>query len=130
MVIGFKKRFVQPIMNGTKIHTLRLDPHDRWQPGKTMHMATGVRTKQYHNFKTDKCIGYERITMEMFPAFTLYIGNIAFPNYLIEQFAVNDGFESIEDMYRWFYSEYPKERFIYLKLIHWTDFWYSDILQQ
>jgi DNA modification methylase len=50
MVIGFKPRFVQPILNGTKIHTLREDVLNRWQPGRVMHMAIGVRTTNYYQF--------------------------------------------------------------------------------
>lgn len=35
--------------------TLRDDPNDRWQPGKTIHFATGVRTKEYECFAMGKC---------------------------------------------------------------------------
>lgn len=47
MILGFKPQFVQPIIDRTKIHTIREDKHNRWVPGKVIHMATGVRTKSY-----------------------------------------------------------------------------------
>ena len=53
MVIGFNKQFPDKITEGTKKHTIREDKHDRWNAGMIMHMATGVRTKNYKCFKVD-----------------------------------------------------------------------------
>lgn len=63
MVIGFKEQFVYKILNGTKIHTIREDKHDRWRPGMTMHMATGVRTKNYKQFHEDNCTSVQEISI-------------------------------------------------------------------
>jgi hypothetical protein len=55
MILGFKPQFKEPILKGTKIHTLRDDEQERWRVGMTIHFATGVRTKYYNCFKQDKC---------------------------------------------------------------------------
>jgi hypothetical protein len=34
MILGFKPCFVAPILAGTKIHTIRDDPHNRWKAGR------------------------------------------------------------------------------------------------
>lgn len=50
MILSFKPQFRQKILDGTKIHTIRDDPNDRWQAGKIIHAATGVMTKNYDCF--------------------------------------------------------------------------------
>lgn len=59
MVLGFKKHFVEPILKGTKIHSIRAG--ERWKPEMKIHMATGVRTKNYHCFKEAICKGVQKI---------------------------------------------------------------------
>lgn len=61
MVIGFKKQFVPKIKSGKKIHTIRRDEHNRWKVGRSIQMATGVRTKHYKQFHTAKCISIQKI---------------------------------------------------------------------
>jgi len=121
MVIGFKTQFVQPILDGTKIHTIREDAHNRWQTGKTMHMATGVRTKQYKQFNKAVCTGKQSIAM--------YYDDAPFPIISIDGqkpidydtlllLAKNDGFKSVEDFIAWFSTSYVGW------IIHYTDFRY------
>lgn len=45
MLLGFKKRFVDPILIGTKVHTLRNKRKKTPKVGETLHMYTGLRTK-------------------------------------------------------------------------------------
>ncbi len=35
--------------------TIRDDPNNRWQAGRKIHFATGVRTKNYHCFAMGEC---------------------------------------------------------------------------
>jgi len=56
MVLAFKKRFVEPIKKGVKIHTIREDKTNRWKSGMKVHAATGVRTKNYNCFFESVCI--------------------------------------------------------------------------
>lgn len=50
MILSFKPQFIQKILDGTKLHTLRTGKR-RWKVGDTIHFATGVRTKNYQEFK-------------------------------------------------------------------------------
>lgn len=47
MILSFKEQFIPKILDGTKIHTIREDKKNRWEAGKKIHFATGVRTKNY-----------------------------------------------------------------------------------
>ncbi|HEY5509050.1 MAG TPA: hypothetical protein VIK29_10280, partial [Paludibacter sp.] len=67
MVIGFNKQFPDKITAGTKKHTIREDVHNRWHAGMTMHMAIGVRTKNYNCFKLDTCKSTQKITIIHYP---------------------------------------------------------------
>jgi len=78
MVLGFEQQFVEPILSGTKIHTIREDKHNRWKPGRSIQMATGVRTKNYNQFNEDECVSVQEIKI-------LY-------------------FDGDPDIYRWTYS--------------------------
>lgn len=39
MILPFKKRFVEPIMDGSKIHTIRRDSNNRWYRGRKVHFC-------------------------------------------------------------------------------------------
>lgn len=122
MIIGFKKQFKDPILNGTKIHTIRKDECNRWSIGKLMHQATGVRTKKYHCFAKKQCTGTQRIKIDT----SAYYMN----DYFVEidgrklkfeetqKLAWNDGFINLIDFYQWFSNGYSG------KIIHWTNLRY------
>lgn len=123
MVLTFQKRFVELILSGVKIHTLRADPKGRWQPGKLMHMATGTRTKHYNCFKETRCASLQTVQV-------IYVGPAdALPRLFIDGihktdplfldlFAIRDGFEGYRDMCQWFKGDFDG------KIIHWTSFRY------
>ena len=127
MILGFKQQFVQPILDGTKIHSLRQDPHNRWHAGREMQLATGVRTKNYNCFKEDICISVQEIYM----IYSNYLLEILINDKYLEYsgkvlLAKNDGFNSFEDFESWFAPEvgyYSNEPYS-MKIIHWTDFKY------
>lgn len=132
MIIGFKEQFRAPILNGTKIHTIREDKHDRWKPGKVIHMSTGVRTKWYNCFKKDMCRNIQKIRIvHWHNTVHVYIDDWffgeAFHNKLydiqtyspnLKKLARNDGFDSVSDFFKWFNHDFEG------KIIHWTDFEY------
>lgn len=129
MILGFKPQFVQPIMDGTKIHTLRFDFNHRWKEGVKMHMATGVRTKQYNCFKQDVCNGVQEVWMEVEKGKRDLRLEINWRDLTDEekvQFAKNDGFDSWEFFLDWFYPIVKDglDGNLIFKIIHWTDFRY------
>lgn len=121
MVLSYKKQFVQKILDGTKIHTIREDPTDRWHKGRKIHSATGVRSKNYNCFYEDECVSTQKFEIKYDDdgAHILVDGMYLDPEYgEPQELAWNDGFDSLEDFLKWFDSDFKG------KIIHWTDFKY------
>lgn len=127
MVLGFKKQFVEPIMMGTKIHTIRADEKDRWHPGMKMHQATGTRTKYYNCFNETTCVSTERIWMTLSHILEISVGD----RYLYlpdkELLARNDGFKDFKEFEDWWIPVLKENGDEYGgKIIHWTPFRYDQ----
>lgn len=118
MVIGFKPQFVEPILNGTKLHTIRQDKNHRWQKGIKMHMATGVRTKNYKCFAEKTCVDVGYINIDPINKkiqIASNKGSLTLLGYKgIETLAKNDSFNSVEDFWAWFNKPFTG------KLIYWV----------
>lgn len=116
----------------SKIHSIRSG--HRWRPGMIIHMATGVRTKNYHCFAKIKCVGVQNIVM-LFSS----DGNIRSINFedsgcfanspgLISKIAKNDGLTT-KQFNDWFFkssvfdANYGGHLFEG-QIIHWTNFKY------
>lgn len=117
MVLGFKKQFVDKILGGSKIHTIRRDQHNRWKTGNSIQFATGVRTKNYHCFKIGRCESYQIIQI-VYPGFTkfpqVFIDGFLISDITFDQLIKNDGFDNAEDFYKWFDKSFEGI------IIHWT----------
>lgn len=127
MVLAFKPQFVNPILEGKKLHTLRLDPKNRWAKDKSIQMATGIRTPNYSCFKNDVCKSVQILYFMYNPEskhLTISLeGGKPFTEIVKRELALNDGFENYEAFVEWFaplliYEPYFSQQF---KLIHWTD---------
>jgi hypothetical protein len=128
MILAFKPQFVEPILNGSKIHTIREDKSNRWAPGKQIHFATGVRTKDYNQFKLGDCRSYQRVRMsyDWGDIITISINGRELLPHEREVFAHNDGFENWQAFFDWFYPiiKATEDNYYKAKVIHWTDFRY------
>lgn len=126
MILPFKPQFQEPIITGTKIHTIRIDAHQRWYKGRVIQMATGVRTKNYNCFKEAICTGTQRIFMTY--AYNDIIEISIDDKYIYdrESLAKADGFESYKEFFDWFYPLIMKnkDQCFSGRIIHWTDFRY------
>lgn len=126
MILSFKKQFKQAILDGTKIHTIREDPADRWNDEQHIHYATGVRTKHYQCFKEGPCVSTQEVLMTYAynDLIEISVDDTELFGYQERlAFAKNDGFETWEAFFDWFYPlilRSPKEVYIG-KLIHFTD---------
>lgn len=140
MIISYKKQFPwgkptnfkQKILDGTKIHTMREDKLGRWKAGRHIHHAHGVRTKNYDCFLENDCVSDQKVRIERSkgnkdfvtisineePFYLRQGGIVVFDNGMIE-LAKNDGFDSVDDFFKWFDSDFSG------KIIHWTDFKYK-----
>lgn len=120
MVIGFKKQFIEPIMQGIKVHTIREDTHGRWKPGMIMHMATGVRTKQYKQFALKQCESVQDIEVKyrykgkVKRGVTVSIDGLEITSKVFFELCANDGFKNGVDFFIWFGNDFKG------KIIHWT----------
>lgn len=61
MLLGFKKRFIDPIKIGTKVHTLRNNSKRKPKIGEFLHMYSGLRTKYTeHISSSEKLISKQK----------------------------------------------------------------------
>ncbi len=122
MILSFKPQFKEPILTGTKIHTIRTDVPGRWKEGNQIHFATGVRTKEYECFKKGKCLSVQDIEIiRMSEELTDTIVKVDGRKLLLgELYALgfSDGFESLIAFLLWFKDGFKG------KIIHWTDLRY------
>jgi len=126
MVLGFKNQFVDAIKNGTKLHSIREDKHGRWNIGRTIHMATGVRTTLYNQFDTGMCISIQKIEIVWHECidpgegklFEVYVDGKVLNLAQLLQLSKNDGFKSLSHFKEWFNKDFIG------KIIHWTDLRY------
>lgn len=126
MILSFKKQFRDPILKGSKIHTIREDPKARWNAGRKIHMATGVRTKYYNCFLEQQCISVQAIQIHHHDyrdvggnyLIKVIVDGKELDDFQLEEIAENDGFKSLGDFFKWFNTDFQG------RIIHWTDFKY------
>jgi len=136
MVLGFKQKFpwgeptyfrekilagvgYGPIVSLPKIHTIRAG--NRWRAGDKIHMAYGVRTKNYEQF--NKGIpelafvkSVQKIEMWWDRSLYILIDGKYFED--METLSINDGFNDVMDFQKWFNKKFTGQ------IIHWTNFRY------
>lgn len=124
-----------------KIHTMRLDPHNRWKAGRKIEMVyRGAGYKIIDHFnkgipELEVCTGIQSIRIKHYDDGQVHISidnNIFFWGSLVHEkiatkdeylkninsLVKNDGFDSVEDFFRWFNKDWEG------KIIHFTDFRY------
>jgi hypothetical protein len=126
MILGFKPQFVEPILKGTKKHTIRKDEKNRWKVGRKIDMATGVRTKKYNKFAENTCTGIQTIEIKWWnptpdyphrsSSVQVFIDgrNISHNDKILDKLVKNDGFDTRKEFFDWFSENYTG------KIIHWT----------
>lgn len=149
MLLGFKKRFVEPIQIGTKVFTCRKKRKTEPKIGETLHMYTGLRTANCTRISNkEKLISTQEVVVNIIvrklkdnwkfkPT-----GNMEIKvdgRYLNieekEQFVKFDGFTSIEDFISYWCADMPEPERDYnpilplifrneLVMFHWTDLRY------
>lgn len=122
-----------------KLHTIRRDQHRRWKAGMDIHpkIWTGKprRSKTFQFAPIVKCTGVQEIEIKRIQtphhkiAIGVYIDDevlgYAFGQEGITQYdqplkmlAMNDGFDSVQDFFSWFDTDFKGV------VIHWTDLRY------
>lgn len=132
MLLGFKPQFQQPIITGTKIHTLRDKRKVTPKIGETLHMYTGLRTRKAKLIRKDLKL---KAVQEVYILLTwdLYLKRHYVSELLIDgrdctnalvEFFINDGFSTAYEYIA--FVNPPKGKNCYIKkdIFHWTDFKY------
>lgn len=106
-----------------KLHTIRAG--SRWKAGDILHMAYGVRTKNYQQFnkgipELERVKSVQKIEIIRDPYFgcIIQVDNRQLGMAEIVDLITNDGFESPDDFLKWFSKDFTGY------LIHWTDLKY------
>ena len=134
--------FAQKILKGIKKHSIRVDEKDRWRAAMKIQHAHGVRTKRYLMFHEGECKSIQKIKIiecdsttsdycyeliyktndKKIPYKNKYFKVLIDGNYqdwkTIVKLAHNDGFDSTDDFFRWFFNGFSG------KIIHFTDLKY------
>lgn len=124
MILGFKKQFVDSIIKGSKIHTIREDKSNRWKTGNVIHFATGTRTPRYKEFGRGECISTQEIKIiwteisSILTGFQVLVDGRNLKAKEIQKLASNDGFNNLFEFQDWFNKDFSG------KIIHWTNFKY------
>jgi hypothetical protein len=113
-----------------KLHTIRTDEKDRWETGVLIDFFINARQKNMFRFAPRiPVVSRQRIYMSY--AFNDVIEITIGKKYIAdfkekEQLAINDGFDSYEDFFNYFYPiiKSSKNEFYKGKIIHWTDLRY------
>lgn len=96
-----------------KIHTIRIDEHDRWKANNKIDFWINTRTKNMFRFAPIlKCRSIQNI---FFEGQDVYVDGKELSDKEVSELAQNDSFNSIDDFFKWFGADYTG------KIIHWTD---------
>lgn len=117
---NFQPRFVPKIVTGEKTHTIRAKRAHPDKPGNTMHLYTGLRTKNATLLLRVPCIRVEEIEIKDGLFFdenhaSITIDGIKLSRDEREAFARRDGFENMEDMIAFWRGRLPFNG----QVIHW-----------
>lgn len=92
---GFRPRFVEPILSGTKRQTIRGDRKRHARPFEEVQLYTGMRTKHCRLIARATCESITPITLSFVHRGSVQVdGN---PWYDLDNFAVLDGFRDWDD---------------------------------
>jgi hypothetical protein len=132
----FKEKILAPYTGEldrfrTKIHTIRKG--FRWKEGMAIHMATGIRTKNYQQFnrgisQLERCTGTQDIWIyardrrilvweKDHPEAPDNVTNGSWKELdpdTMQELALNDGFNSLQELFAWFFPIFGGQ------VVHWT----------
>jgi len=103
-----------------KIHTIRKDVHNRWVAGRDIHFVINPRSPNYFQFApVFKCVSVQAIKIRYSKTeITVLVDNKMISGPSVQQLAINDGFDSMNDFFAYFNKDFTG------KIIHWTDLTY------
>lgn len=105
-----------------KLHTIREDKNNRWKPGVMIDFFINTRTKDMFRFAPRiPVVSTQKIVIEYNPGKSypwVWVDERLLNRIKLINLVENDGFDSIEDFFEYFNTDYTG------KIIHWTDLKY------
>jgi uncharacterized protein YqfB (UPF0267 family) len=98
---SFKRRFVEPIVDGRKGGTIRADRRRHVRPGEEMQLYVGMRTKQCRLIARKTCLAVEPITLDFVTRSVTWQGGedrLIRSREELDDFAAFDGFRSFTEL--------------------------------
>lgn len=105
MILAFRqnKGYEEAILNNKKQISIRQDKKKRWKKGMKIHLATGVRTKEYNCFKNSFVKNVDEIEINNKK---VYLNGKMLNKQEIEDIAYLDGYDNLEDFFKFFGDNY------------------------
>jgi len=125
MIVSYKEKFKQKIIDGIKKHTLRTKSKRLYKPGGLLHMSTGVRTKNQNMFQRSECKSVQQVEMHLLSQINqliIIVDGVILHDKTVIEFIKNDGFDFREDFIEWFFSD---SKVWEGECIHWTKLKYG-----
>ena len=111
--LNFQARFADPVETHTKRQTIRRVWKRPIKVGDTLYLYTGMRTKRCRKLRTAVCLDvipikifHDHIDFKMKAVNMGLWKKQAELDWLLDQFARRDGFDSWEEMRDWFKNRY------------------------
>ena len=121
---SFQKRFIEPIIAGTKCQTIRANGKRRHaRPGDAIQLYFGMRTKHCRKIIPDVvCCHVMPIKIYIGPRYInqIFIFGLPMTTNLFDGFAVKDGFENAADMHEFWLRNHDAGMFNG-QIIGWND---------
>lgn len=120
---------IYPIVKA-KLHTIREDKNDRWKTGKKIDFYINVRKPNMLRFAPVlPVVSTQSVFMTYYHSDIIQIsvnGRELFGYNERLELAINDGFDSWENFFNYFYPiiQASEDKYFSGKIIHWTDFKY------
>jgi hypothetical protein len=114
---NFQARFVPFIVDGRKTHTIRAKRANPDEPGDTLHLYTGLRTKKAKLLMRVPCAKVEPISIykDHLGVTCIRVGSEQLRSDEKEFLAQRDGFKDFSDMMRFWDGRLPFDG----QIIHW-----------
>lgn len=120
--LSFKRRFAPPIIARTKVHTIRAPRRRPIIPGDTLHLFTGMRTRQCRRIGEAECISISSVRLYLFLDMVVVAGDariIGTP--ALNAFAVCDGFSDWDELKAFWRREHGDVAEFFGSIIFWGD---------
>lgn len=111
-LLNFKKVFAPAVEDGSKRQTIRQHRKDgkRIQPGDTLKLYTGLRTKGVRLLRTSQAVSVRGVQLQV-PARQLIVDGQLLDQAEKAEFARADGFETFGAMVDFFHDQYNVDTF-------------------